>query len=66
MKRLMKTPEAAEFLGVSNAFLERDRWAGARIPYVRIGSRSIRYRLEDLEDYIEGKIYRSTSEYEGD
>ena len=66
MKRLMKTPEAAEFLGVSNAFLERDRWAGARIPYVRIGSRSIRYRLEDLEDYIDGKIYRSTSEYESD
>lgn len=64
MKRLMHTSEAAEFLGVSNAFLERDRWAGARIPFVKVGSRAIRYRLEDLENYIEGKIYHSTSEHE--
>jgi hypothetical protein len=36
--RLLTTKEAARFLGVSAAFLERDRWADADIPYVRIGS----------------------------
>lgn len=27
---LLTTEEAAEYLGISMAFLERDRWAGAR------------------------------------
>ena len=40
---LVTTKEAARILGVSKAFLDKDRWAGARIPFIRIGSRSIRY-----------------------
>ena len=59
---LMNTKAAAAYLGVSSAFLERDRWAGARIPYVKIGTRSIRYRYTDLDAYIEQQIRYSTSE----
>lgn len=61
-KALLTTTEAAEFLGVSKAFLERDRWAGARVQFVKIGSRAVRYRLSDLEEYIEQQIRHSTSE----
>ena len=50
--QLLSTPQAAKFLNVSIAFLERDRWAGARIPFVKVGSRAVRYRLDDLENYI--------------
>ena len=50
--QLLSTPQAAKFLNVSIAFLERDRWAGARIPFVKVGSRAVRYRLDDLEAYI--------------
>jgi predicted DNA-binding transcriptional regulator AlpA len=60
--RLLNTKQAAAFLTVSPAFLERDRWAGARIPFVKIGNRSIRYRVEDLEDFIDRQIKTSTSE----
>lgn len=49
---LLHTKDAAKFLNVSIAFLERDRWAGARIPFVKVGSRAVRYRLEDLHAYI--------------
>jgi hypothetical protein len=35
--KLLTTKETAELLGVSMAFLERDRWAGARIPFVKVG-----------------------------
>ena len=49
---LLHTKDAAKFLNVSVAFLERDRWAGARIPFVKVGSRAVRYRLDDLEAYI--------------
>lgn len=61
-QNLLTTSEAAEFLGVSKAFLERDRWAGARVQFVKIGSRAVRYRLSDLEEYIERRIRHSTSE----
>lgn len=60
--KLLNTKEAAQLLGVSNAFLERDRWAGARVPFIKVGSRAVRYRLSDLEGYIEGRLRNSTSE----
>lgn len=56
---LLTTPQAADYLGVSRAFLERDRWAGPRIPFVKLGSRSIRYRLPDLDAYIEQSTQRA-------
>lgn len=59
--RLLTTKEAAQFLGVSKAFLERDRWAGARIPFIRIGDRAVRYRVGDLEAYITSRQRTSTA-----
>ncbi len=41
---LLHTRDAAKFLNVSIAFLERDRWAGARVPFVKVGARAVRYR----------------------
>lgn len=61
---LLNTKQAAGILGVSSAWLERDRWAGAKVPFVRIGSRSIRYRPKDLEDFIFSRVYSSTSSYQ--
>ena len=60
--QLLSTPQAAKFLNVSIAFLERDRWAGARVPYIKIGSRAVRYRLTDLEDYINSQRHQSVLE----
>ncbi len=59
--RLLTTKEAAFFLSVSEAFLERDRWAGARIPFVRVGSRAVRYEKSALEAYVRAQIRKSTS-----
>lgn len=49
---LLTTVDAADFLCVSVAFLERDRWAGARIPFIKVGTRAVRYRRSDLEQYV--------------
>ncbi len=62
MSNLLTTKQAANFLTVSAAFLERDRWAGARIPFIKLGTRSIRYREEDLEHFIQQQVRFSTSE----
>jgi predicted DNA-binding transcriptional regulator AlpA len=59
---LLNTAQAALYLGLSKAFLERDRWAGAKVPFIKIGSRAVRYRLQDLERYIESCIRKSTSD----
>ena len=59
---LLTTKQAAPILGVSTAFLERDRWAGARIPYIQIGSRAVRYRMSDLMSFIESRMRLSTSQ----
>lgn len=46
---LLNSQQAATFLGVSKAFLERDRCKKLPvIPYIRLSARAIRYRKEDL------------------
>lgn len=59
---LLTTVEAAAYLCVSKAFLERDRWAGAKIPFIKVGSRAVRYRISDLNIYIDSKQRHSTSD----
>jgi excisionase family DNA binding protein len=61
--RLLTTKQAASYLSVSPSFLEKDRWRGARIPFVKIASRSIRYKQQDLDSYVESQTMLSTSEY---
>ena len=57
-KRLIKQKEAAECLGLSEATLERDRWRGGEIPYIKVGPRAIRYDLNQLDAYLESKTIR--------
>ena len=59
--RLLTTKDAARFLGVSEAFIERDRWAGAEIPFVRVGSRAVRYQHSELDAFIRSRIRKSTA-----
>jgi len=62
MATLLNTTQAAQYLTVSKAFLERDRWAGARIPFIKVGSRAVRYRQADLDTYLDSQVRRSTSD----
>ena len=54
-ERLLTTKEAARYLSVSASFLERDRWAGAKIPFIKLGNRAVRYQLSELDSYIESR-----------
>jgi len=46
----------------STATVERDRWAGTGIPFIKMG-RSVRYRKADVLAWLEQyQSYRSTSE----
>lgn len=58
--QLLTTDQAANYLGVSRAFLERDRWAGAQVPFVKVGARTVRYRMADLDEYIRSRVHQTT------
>lgn len=61
---MMTTKEAAQYLGVSVSFLEKDRVYRSRIPFVKLGKkRGIRYRQEDLDLYVLQCKCKSTSDY---
>ncbi len=59
MNNLITTKEAARYLGMSEAFLERDRWTGdPQIPFVRVGRRAVRYEREALDAYVRSRANR--------
>jgi hypothetical protein len=57
---LVTTALLAAFLNISEAKLERDRWAGGGIPYIKDG-RSVRYVKRTVLEYVQGKTRTSTA-----
>mgnify|MGYP001577072780 CR=1 FL=1 len=57
-KSLIGQKEAADYLNLSEATLERDRWRGGDIPFIRVGPRAIRYDLGQLDAYLESRTVR--------
>lgn len=57
-RRLLTDPEAATYLGVSISFLRQGRMEGRRNnrspgpPFIRMGSKAIRYDLQDLDAWL--------------
>lgn len=45
--------QLSHLLGLSRKTLQKARYEGNGIPYVRIGKRAIRYRVEEVEAYLE-------------
>jgi len=52
-EKLLTTKQAARYLNVSLSMLAKDRMNKAEIPYIRIRTRTIRYRVTDLDKFIE-------------
>lgn len=57
---LLRTPDAANRLGVSQSYLEKQRCSGAGPRYAKIG-RLVIYREEDLTAWITAHLRNSTS-----
>jgi phage terminase Nu1 subunit (DNA packaging protein) len=51
-KRIVNTKEAAGYLKVSVALLERDRWRDGDIPFFKVGG-SVKYDLDKLDEYMD-------------
>jgi predicted DNA-binding transcriptional regulator AlpA len=61
MDFLINQKQAARILGLSVRTLERHRIAGTGPRFARLG-RLIRYRQNDLTEWVDSKLQNSTSE----
>ena len=59
--RYLRTPDAAVHLGLSPRTLEKHRCFGTGPVYRKLGGRIV-YRLEDLDNWAEQGVRRSTSD----
>jgi len=58
---MVRTEQAAQILDVKKSTLEAWRCRGGGPPFIRYG-RAIRYRESDLQEFIESRVRRNTSE----
>ena len=59
---LLTTEQAAQILGIKPRTLVIWRHEGrSELPFIRLG-RAVRYRLEDIQSYIERKTHRQAED----
>jgi len=54
---LLTREETAKYMGLSNGTLEV--WASEKrynLPYIKLGKRAVRYRLSDVENFINSNV----------
>ena len=60
-----RTKPAAKYLDLSKSKLDKMRCDGTGPAFSKLGERIIVYAKKDLDDWLDTKIYHSTSEYTG-
>lgn len=58
----LDTPQAASFTGLAVATLETLRSRGGGPRFVKYGRGAVRYRVDDLNDWMTARAVESTSE----
>lgn len=59
---LLNEKQASEYLQFTPRALQKWRLDGSGPKFVKISGRAVRYRKIDLDDWIENRIRRSTSD----
>ena len=52
-KRILRTPGASEYVGLSSSTLEKMRLLGEGPRFVRLGGRAIGYDIRDLDAWLD-------------
>ena len=64
-KRVMRAPEAAAYIGLSESTLAKRRVYGLPPEYLSLGGRAIGYAIRDLDSWLESCRRQSTSQQAG-
>ena len=54
-KRILRTSEAAEYVGLSRSTLEKKRLSGDSPRSIRLGGRAVGYDVRDLDEWIDSQ-----------
>ena len=61
-KRVLRAPEAANYIGLSESTLAKRRLYGQPPAFLNLGGRAIGYAIDDLDAWLESCRRRSTSQ----
>ncbi len=59
---LLTPQQAAQKIGMTVRFLEQRRHRGGGPRFISVSTRAVRYRLQDLDAWIEGRARTSTAD----
>lgn len=59
--KLLTVPEYCEWLGVSKGSAAQDRYLGKGPKFIKLG-RSIRYRLSDVNEWLDAQTHQQTGQ----
>jgi predicted DNA-binding transcriptional regulator AlpA len=62
--KIFNEHEAAAYLGWKVATLRKKRWQGSPPKFLKLGTRSVRYRESDLKEFLNSCVRTSTSTVE--
>ena len=60
--RMLRTAEAAEYIGLSESTLAKMRLRGDGPPYIKAGRRVVLYDMQDVNAWLADRRRHSTSE----
>ena len=55
IKRVLRSEEAGDYLGLAKATLERMRSEGTGPRFIRLGKRAVGYTIDDLDAWLDGR-----------
>ena len=61
---LLSEKQAADFFDLTPRALQNWRTKGGGPPYVRVGHRTVRYRMSDLEAWLDSRRFENTAQEE--
>lgn len=62
LPEVLTAPELAKFLRTTAAALAQDRYHGRGVPFVKFGSKRVRYLRQDVIDYIAANRMQRTDD----
>lgn len=60
-EQFLNEKELAKILNIKPETLRNWRWDGKGPIYIKLGS-NVRYRMSDVQDFLDGRIRKSTSD----
>ena len=59
----LRTPEASRYLNIPESTLTKMRVTGTGPIFIRMGTKTVRYRKSDLDTWLEKRVCKTTADH---